>query len=388
MPRATSTSPLQQPEFNDELSGYIARGNTQMVRAYFDSVFWEKKSERPDWNHLKLALLRDDLQMTRLLVTWGARATEDGLSELQKMDPKKYPQQLKMLRQAGHSISPQKLAESAQVAEAAKDHNESLDENIIRGFVDDKFVDHRIAKLPAEWRLTLGAFHSTGAKEAVIGGGALRDLFNERAIKDVDIFLKSRGSMKKNRKFLKNVFDASGLDVSRQAVYTGGYGSSSEAFPEPETSTLQAEKRLGYGSFRPASKSEAWTVIAGPQKTEYNVIFIDGPLGDAMEQAQKKNTTPAKPLIGVFDFGLCQIAYDGDVIITSAQYRKDVSEKIIRLETANGTSDAHLHRIVKKYDDWKLCPESHKIMNPPPAPKKPAPSPKRSRSSYGGGFYY
>jgi hypothetical protein len=40
MPRASTTSPLQQPEFSDELSGYIARGNTQMVRAYFDSVFW------------------------------------------------------------------------------------------------------------------------------------------------------------------------------------------------------------------------------------------------------------------------------------------------------------------------------------------------------------
>jgi hypothetical protein len=386
MPRASTTSPLQQPEFSDELSGFIARGNTQMVRAYFDSVFWEKKSERPDWNHLKLALLRDDLSMTRLLVTWGARATEEGLAELQKMDPKKYPQHLKMLRQAGHGISPQKLAESTKTAEAAKDHNESLDELLIRSFVDDKFVDHRIAKLPAEWRHTLGAFHRTGAKEAVIGGGALRDLFNQRAIKDVDIFLKSRGSMKKNRKFLKKVFDASGLDVTRQAVYTGGYGRSSDAFPEPEKSTLQEKQRIGYGSFRPASNSEAWTVIAGPQKTEYNVIFIDGPLGEAMEQAQKKNTTPAKPLIGVFDFGLCQIAYDGDVIITSAQYREDVRKKLIKLETANGTSDAHLRRIVKKYDDWELCAESQKIMNPPPK-KKSAPAPKRSRS-YGGGFYY
>lgn len=64
-----------------------------------------------------------------------------------------------------------------------------------------------------------------GAAEAVIAGGALRDLFNQRAVRDVDIFLKGRGGKEENRKFLQEAFAAVGLDITPQVIgYRDGYG--------------------------------------------------------------------------------------------------------------------------------------------------------------------
>lgn len=378
-------SPLSQPEFSDELSGYVARGNIGMVRKYFDEVLWEKKSERPTWEHLKLAVLREDKAIAKLLVTWGARASEEGLGELQRMDPKKYPDYLKVLRQAGHGMTAEKIAAGNKVAEKAKDHNDSLSEEIIRSFIDDKFVDHRINQIPREWRKALQAFHETGAKEAVIAGGALRDTFNKRAVKDVDVFLKSRGSVKKNRKFLKQVFAAAGLRIVEQPVYTGGYGDDMQALPDPKQGVFVPKRHVGYGGIIPETKSESWVVIAGPQKTEYNIVFMDGPLADAMSKAVADNRTPAKQAISAFDLGLCQIGYDGDAIVTTDKYRNDVAKKVIEIDNGNPSTLHHVERIRKKYDDWKIGSDLAKVIQKEEERQKAAEKARQKRySGYGG----
>lgn len=388
MPRqivSKKDSPFSQPEFSDELSGYVARGNVGMVRKYFDEVLWEKKSERPTWAHLKLAVLRADKAIAKLLVTWGARATEEDLAELQRMDPKKYPDYLKVLRQAGHGMTAEKIAAGDKAAEKAQDQNDSLSEDIIRSFIDDKFVDHRINQIPQEWRKTLYAFHESGAKEAIIAGGALRDTFNKRAVKDVDVFLKSRGSIKKNRKFLNQVFAAAGLRLVEQPVYTGGYGNDMQALPDPKQGVFVPLRRHGYGNITPETKSESWVVIAGPQKTEYNIVFMDGPLADAMSKAVTDNRTPAKQAISAFDLGLCQIAYDGDALVTTERYRKDVAQKIIEIDNSNPSTLNHVERIRKKYDDWKIGSDLAKIIQKEEEHQKQAQKARQSRyRGYGG----
>jgi len=384
MARASQTQSPLLPQFDDALSGYIAKGNIDAVRGHFDSVFWNNDTSRPGWDHLKLALLREDLPMLKLLIVWGARAGETDLKSIEKLDAKKYPEYLKLLRRAGHNVSVEALSESSAKAEALPPRNESLDDTVIRAFVDDHFIDHRAGKLPKEWRTVLHSIQETGAPEAIIGGGALRDLFNKRAIKDVDIFLQSRGSERKNKKFLQAAFKASKLPVVEQAVYSGGYSDGREAFPSPKKTTLQEKAHRGYGEIRPASNSEAWTIIAGANRTEYNVIFVDGPLGAAMARATENATSATRPMVSVFDFGLCQIGFDGQEIYTTAKYRNDVQKQEINLDRDNGTTRQHLERLVKKYPDWKLCPASEKILNPPPAPK---PAPRRS-SGYGGGWSY
>jgi|GEM_PF-1491558 len=378
-------SPLSQPEFSDALSGYVARGNVDMVRKYFDEVLWENKPERPTWEHLKLAVLREDKAMAKLLVTWGARATDENLAELQRVEPRKYPDYLNILRQAGHRMTAEKIVEGQKIAQNAQDENDSLREDIIRSFIDDKFVDHRIKHIPREWRKTLQSFHDNGAKEAVIAGGALRDTFNKRAVKDVDIFLKSRGSIKKNRKFLKKVFADAGLRLVEQPVYTGGYGPDMEALPDPRKGVFVPRRHYGYGGIIPETKSESWVVIAGPQKTEYNIVFMDGPLAEDMAKAVAENRTPAKQAISAFDLGLCQIGYDGDAIVTTEKYRRDVAKKVIEIDKANPSTTDHVQRIRQKYEDWHIGGDLAQMIRREEEEKKAAEEARQKRArSYGG----
>jgi hypothetical protein len=278
-------------------------------------------------------------------------------------------------------MTAEKIATGNKVAEKAKDRNDSLSEEIIRSFIDNKFVDHRINQLPREWRKTLQAFHDSGAKEAIIAGGALRDTFNKRAVKDVDIFLKSRGSVKKNRKFLKQVFAAAELRLIEQPVYTGGYGDDMQALPDPTKGVFVPQKRHGYGSITPETKSESWVVKAGSQKTEYNIVFMEGPLAEAMARAIADNRTPAKQTISAFDLGLCQIGYDGDAIVTTEKYRKDVAQKTIEIDTGNPSTLQHVERIRKKYDDWKIGKDLEKMIRREEERKKEAEKERQKRYS-------
>lgn len=375
--------PLRNPQYADALTNSVAAKDIAGVRAHFDRVLWGDDDQRPTWEQLKIAVLNADVPMARLLVTWGARANVDDLAALQKSAPKKYPEYLQTLRRSGHGISPKALRESITAAAALppEEANESVQPYQGRTLVDGGHIDSRAEKLPREWRQLLHTMQATGAPEALIGGGALRDLFNERTIKDVDIFLQTRGSEKKNRSFLEKAFSAAALPVHRQRV-SMGYSDIATEFPDPSRGTFIQRVSRGYATIRAASNSEAWTVIAGANKTEYNIVFIDGPLGDALGKAARQPHTAGKVsaaalMIKHFDFGLCQIAFDGADLHTTAAYQQDVKKKTITLQKENGTAASHLQRIVKKYPDFKLCPESERVLNPP----KPA---RRRSSGYGG----
>ncbi len=376
--------PLRNPQYADALTDSVARQDIVGARAHFDRVLWGDSEQRPTWDQLKIAVLNADVPMARLLVTWGARATADDLAALQKSAPKKYPEYLQTLRRSGHGVSPKALRDSLAAAAALppEEANESVQPYQGRTLVDGGHIDRRAEKLPREWRQLLHTIQATGAPEAMIAGGALRDLFNERSIKDVDIFLQTRGSERKNRNFLEKAFAAAALPVHRQRV-SMGYSDIATEFPGPSHGTFTQRVSRGYATIRAASNSEAWTVIAGPNKTEYNIVFIDGPLGAALGKAGRQpnasgSVAAAALMIKHFDFGICQIAFDGADLHSTAAYQQDVKKKTITLQKENGTSAQHLQRIVKKYPDFKLCADSERVLNPP------KPAPRRRASGYGG----
>lgn len=371
--------PLCNPEYADALSESVARGDIALARAHFDKVLWGDSEQRPTWEHLQIAVQKGDVPMTRLLVTWGARASADDLAALQKTAPKKYPEYLQTLRRAGHGISPKALRDGIAAANALPESaaNESLEETVTKAFIDDKFIDYRAARLPRDWRVVLNALQKQGAPESIIGGGALRDLFNGRAIKDVDIFLQSRGSEKHNRRFIRDAFAKAGMPIHKQTVSRGIYGHEvREEMPEPKKAVFQPRIGSSYGTMRAASNSEAWTIIAGNDKTEYNIVFLDGPLGNHLRAAAAQGAS-ASAMIKAFDLGLCQIGFDGEKLVVTDGYKKDVLNKTISLYVDNGTSQQHIARVVKKYPDWKLSQEAEKALNPPAPPK---------RRSYSGGY--
>ncbi|MCE9506923.1 MAG: hypothetical protein K8R48_01210 [Alphaproteobacteria bacterium] len=326
---------IPRPHFDDELSACIAAGDCRRVRELFDQAFWDEYKIFLTWEHLKSALVHEDKPMLKLLVTWGATATEASLAQLWSASGSKYPRYLKLLRQCGVRIPA--AAAALPLSEPPAPEADM------------------IAMVPEEWKKVLQALHDAGAEEAMIAGGALRDLFNNRAIKDVDIFLQPRGSENDNKIFLKEVFRKAGLAVAGQSDYSTSYFSDEAALPSAEKGQAFLVHRLGPYATVINYVSESWTVIAGPQKTEYNIIFVGKP-----------GLLAATELIEGFDVGLCRIAYNGAKIITSAGYDSDVQNRRITLLLPNNTSSGHLQRIAKKYPDWELCAKAKKLLAPEP----------------------
>lgn len=352
-------------KYDDALSEIIASGDIAQARDYFDKVFWENQSDRPGWKHLRQAVLREDQAMVRILVTWGAHPTTDEMAQFRSLAGEKYPDYLKLLRQAGLRANGQPWEEIVPKAPA----QETDDDRNARAIIDGRADDHRMKLIPAEWLQVLKAFQLNGSNEAVIAGGALRDLFNAREIKDVDIFLRSQGSEKKNRKYLEAVFAASGVQVHDQQIrYSDGYGSISrpEKFPKPASTR---------GAFNDAAVKrerylESWKIIAGPQQTEYNVIFVDDTLDKKLTKDVNKFDAKSifvGALLDAFDTGLSQIATDGTEVVSTQAYKDDVRLKRISLLRPNESSNDHLKRVVKKYPDFEQTPEVVARLKPAPA---------------------
>jgi hypothetical protein len=368
-------APLQASE-TDALADVVATGDVQKTRSFIENGFWQNKPVRPAWKHLLAALKTGKRDMVRLLAAYDARPGADDLEKLKTQAGDEYPQYIRLLRQAGLPMSLAAFESHAQSVEAGinrrtqaeKARREEEKEAAEKAAREERAAaatrQSLLEKIPQEWLGVLASMQQTGAPEAVIAGGALRDLFNGRKVKDVDIFLTNRGSERKNRKFLTRAFKAAQIRVAEQPVSTGYYGSTRrEAFPVPKmqkfSRALDEGRRLVL-----QSAGESWTVLAGPDKTEYNVVFVSENLMNAARGADGQ-TIAAGRLLNAFDFGLCQISTDGKKLCTTAAYDGDVANKRISLVQGNDSSKEHLHRIMKKYADWTLNDGAKKLLEKP-----------------------
>jgi hypothetical protein len=349
--RAAAAAAAKEKETTDYvrslyLKSLITTSNCEKVREILDQSFWESKEVPFEWEHLKIALEGKDRSMMRLLITWGATVDANELTELTAG-------QVTLLRQCGW-----RPTEELPVPKP-----------------EDPFKNHCIEALPDEWLRVLQALQTRGAHEAVIAGGAVRDIFNDAEVRDVDIFLQSRGNPKKNKKFLQEVFKDTKLEIIKQDSMLG-YDAKPEAFPDPK---IRKSDDGMDGSFTDGKSVESWTIIAGPQRTEYNIVFLDGPMKWVSNMigpmwpitrgGEKRPDPPvdfAQKLIGRFDFGLCQVACDGEKIIMTKAYKNDaLNKKLTAVNPNPGTYD-HQLRLARKYPDWALQGVE--------APKQPAPA--------------
>jgi hypothetical protein len=99
--------------------------------------------------------------------------------------------------------------------------------------------------------------------------------------------------------------------------------------------------------------------VAGPKKTEYNIVFIDKTLAEDLRRKM------VSELLRAFDIGLCQIGTDGKKIITTGLYDSDINTKQIEVWHENPCSLEHLQRVIEKYKDYKVGAEAKKILNKP-----------------------
>jgi hypothetical protein len=345
---------IPRPRFDDNLLASIAAGDCQRVRTLFDEAFWDGYKIFLTWKHLQTALRRENKTMLRLLISRGAEVSAEELVQFRPVAKNKYPHYIHLLRQGGLKLPAGALAEIP--------------------CAEPEVAALNVEKIPGEWRLVLQAAQDKGASEAVIAGGALRDLFNERAVKDVDIFLKTRGSERKNKAFLKEVFNATGLAIESQSDYSTTYHGTYENFPSPKGKKLILTCSDVYATIFKEGHAESWTVIAGPQKTEYNIVFLDNVVfkdlptlsGTKIHSRSFDEDYFKWSLIQGFDFGLCQIACDGREVVTTPFYKDDVKNNQISLRNPNKGSKEHLERLVRKYPDWELCPKSKALLEPQP----------------------
>lgn len=358
---------VRQPKpnafFDEEgMMNRVRKGEIERLRRYFDLSLQGEAVYRPTWPHLKLALEQNNLPMMRLLVTWGAAPTPDDLQALADEQGDAAQAAFKKLRVAGLDL--RQLPPPSRPA----------------GSVKKNIPD--VAAIPAEWKQVLAAFHNNGAPEAMIVGGALRDTFNDRAVKDVDIFVKA--PMFGNRKkMLTKIFGACGFKI--QMEYYDDYSGRSISY-----ASLQPLNKIRNAYDREKSafgRIDAWRVVAGPQATEYNIVFVNSPLADDLRhQANPKKVHPDKPasifnfinkpaikeFMQKIDIGLCQITYNGQKIFTTDAYEQDVKEKTITLVNPANSYLYHIERVCLKYPDFKQCAATQEVLRTRRLPTAPA----------------
>ena len=321
-----SDIPQKAPHKEDKLLSLIGKGNNlPAIRAHFSEAFWQGKFEKPRLMHLYAAMAQKDRDLMKLLVTYGAPTPSSAdMDTLTKCMPD--PDLYRHLKHCGMKLPPK-----------AGD------------IVSDR--DCPAPQIPAEWKGLIQAMHcfeadTLGEKngaEAIIAGGALRDLYNERPVKDVDIFLYNTGSTRKNRQFLKKCFKEAGIDIEPQSVTIRG-----EYFDK----TVQKDLVLK----RSQDKGENWYIKSQNSGTLYNIVFLDPPpqhlrglYSFLLTSWYFKNT----------DIGLCQIVYDGKTghALTSAAYRKDVTDHTLTALNPENLSVDHAKRVMDKYPDFTPCPQ-------------------------------
>ena len=198
-------------------------------------------------------------------------------------------------------------------------------------------------------------------------GGALRDHFNGKSVKDVDIFMNAKAFKWQDRRRIQQAFKKAKLSIARQKYERQGpYGISTEygLIPPHKTSSFDAQDTF---------KADSYHVIAGPDGTDYNIVFVNPGIH------QKNNNIPvarafAYFITELFDINICKISTSGDWVYKSEDYNNGVQEKKIKIVRANACSAEHLERVTTKYSDWEH----------PPAPKDENVTPSQTATARAG----
>ena len=180
---------------------------------------------------------------------------------------------------------------------------------------DRPVVDGGTLVIPEQWKEILSAVQ-VNHPQAIIAGGALRDLWHGKPIKDVDIFVPVKECS--DDLYVDQII---ALDPYAEKVASSIYGQSQEGEPQPGFRHIHVIWRLNIDG-----------VI-------YEVIFIED---------------RGEDLISVFDLSLAQIGYDGQSLRTTAAFNQTVFDKVIRVLNVNRADRGikRLRRVLEKYPDY------------------------------------
>ena len=167
---------------------------------------------------------------------------------------------------------------------------------------------------------------------AYVAGGALRDLFNNRPVKDVDVFVSAETDIK---------------NVERRFT----------------TDFVRFHQTMSSDYFDFADPTVKWTQEYRPHLSSFpvpvNIIALAPSHAPLMENIHR------------FDFGFCRIAYDGETITHTPEYSHDINNKVLTLrrcenEAQMDRSMARYARFFLKYPWPLVVPEEFKKFNGEP----------------------
>lgn len=160
----------------------------------------------------------------------------------------------------------------------------------------------------------LGKLHEAGVKSAIIAGGAVRDEIFGKPVKDIDFFVSSEDFVD-----VKKIQENLGKKVTR--LTCTGYASIPDV-----GSVYDIEWKTG--------------------ELPMQIIVME----DGMTPEQRINT---------FDFGFCQVGYNGKEIIASEHFTTDYESRTISLvycenQHEHTRSMARYDRLSQKYPEFTL----------------------------------
>jgi hypothetical protein len=184
-------------------------------------------------------------------------------------------------------------------------------------------------------RSALYMMHQSGHDTAIIAGGAIRDMFHDVTISDVDIFVQYKN---------KNVPRAPFGHPSWIEHWTKVFQLQDKLF-----STVQSV-------YSPYSDPE------GPNGGGRQVMAVWDIFSEGIEyQVIMLNVDPIKYVDQQFDFGICRAYFDGSRVRYSREFVRDSRNKTITLVCDNLSpaqvqyaTTHHLAKIQAKYPGYRL----------------------------------
>lgn len=187
-------------------------------------------------------------------------------------------------------------------------------------------------RIPKEYCTVLQTIHDIGYSNAVIGGGCIRDLYCNKQINDVDIFLPLKPTATPTVFFdspsptnINKISTTFNVDTSRGDVLE--YVTKNKTY---------AYKRLHI--------KHVWNLCLN--HTKFQLIVV--------------NLEPKTYVMEYFDFGICMCYYDGKNTHYGTNFFRDVNNKTITLcgrLTGNEivySLSKHLTKLKKKFPGYEL----------------------------------
>lgn len=203
-------------------------------------------------------------------------------------------------------------------------------------------MDHFLLSLeiPEEFKKTLELIHKE-FPSAIIAGGAIRDLYGERQIKDVDIFIPV------------NIDKIEGDFDFLYTVY-------SIFFPPTDSFDIHCDTVIkvvcgeGYGiKLTPADSDEGRDIYCIINVTRnsvsYDLVFCE----------------PKGADVKSFDIGICQAYFDGSCVVATEEFIQGFDTKTIEVLNVNRTdrNERRVQRLKEKYPEFKVKYYGEEIQN-------------------------